>query len=209
MYNILCFGDSNTFGYIPGSNGRRYDRGIRWTGKLQTLLGDRFYIIEEGLGGRTTVWDDPIEEYKNGKSYLMPCLQSHQPLDMVVLMLGTNDAKARFSLPACDIAAGVENLIQCIQSSPAGRNGGPPDILLVCPVRIGRLTGWVDMLAGAKEKMAKLPAEYERIAFAYGIDFLDAGAVAAPSDLDGVHMDEDGHAQLAARICEVIDRKYR
>jgi lysophospholipase L1-like esterase len=68
MYNILCYGDSNTFGYIPGSGGQRYGRDIRWTGRLQHLLGERYYVIEEGLGGRTTVWDDPIEEHKNGKT---------------------------------------------------------------------------------------------------------------------------------------------
>ncbi|NLT98323.1 MAG: SGNH/GDSL hydrolase family protein [Christensenellaceae bacterium] len=208
MYTILCFGDYNTFGYITGSNGERYEREIRWTGRLQKLLGSDFYIIEEGLGGRTTVWDDPIEEDKNGAKYLMPCLQSHKPLDMVVLMLGTNDAKARFSLPVCDIAAGLENLVRRILGSKVGRGGGAPDVLLVCPVRIGRLTDWQDMLAGAKEKMERLPAECEKIASAYGIDFLDAGTIAKASDLDGVHLDEEGHAQLAAKLCEIIKRKY-
>jgi lysophospholipase L1-like esterase len=208
MYNILCYGDSNTFGYIPGSGGQRYDRDVRWTGRLQHLLGDRYYVIEEGLGGRTTVWDDPIEEHKNGKTYLLPCLQSHQPLDMVVLMLGTNDSKTRFSLPACDIAGGLENLVVSILGSQAGRNGKAPDILLVCPIRIGKLTDWTDMLDGAVDKMAKLPAECAKIAVSYGIDFLDAGSVASPNDLDGVHMDEHGHEKLARRIFEIINIKY-
>ena len=208
MINILCFGDSNTFGYIPGTDGKRYDYNTRWTGRLQTLLGDQFYIIEEGLGGRTTVWEDPIEEHKNGKAYLLPCLESHQPLDMVVLMLGTNDAKTRFSLPAVDIAAGMENLVLSILGLHAGREGKAPDILLICPIRIGNLTDWVDMLAGAPEKMAQLPVEYERIAASYGLDFLDAGSVATPNDLDGVHLDAEGHKKLAKKIFEIISKKY-
>jgi len=208
MFNILCYGDSNTFGYIPGTNGLRYDRSVRWTGRLQHLLGDRYHVIEEGLGGRTTVWDDPIEEHKNGRTYLLPCLESHQPLDMVVLMLGTNDAKTRFSLPACDIAAGMENLVVRILGSQTGREGKAPSILLVCPIRIGKLTDWADMLDGAADKLAQLPTEYQRIAKAYGLDYLDAGSITAPNDLDGVHLDENGHALLSAKICEIITEKY-
>lgn len=97
MKSILCYGDSNTYGLMPDSPDR-YPRDVRWTGILQKKLGEDYYVIEEGLSGRTTLWDDPIEEHKNGKKYLLPCLDSHKPVDLVILMLGTNDLKTRFSL---------------------------------------------------------------------------------------------------------------
>ena len=86
MKTILCYGDSNTWGYIPGT-GNRYPRQVRWTGVLQNLLGEKFHVIEEGLNGRTTVMDDPTRIAKNGLPYLRPCLDSHAPIDLVVLML--------------------------------------------------------------------------------------------------------------------------
>ena len=95
MKRILCFGDSNTWGWNP-ANKERFDENSRWTGILKNKLGENYDIIEEGLNGRTTVWDDPIEGYKNGKKHLPSCLESHRPLDIVVLMLGTNDLKSRF-----------------------------------------------------------------------------------------------------------------
>lgn len=204
MINILCYGDSNTYGYIPGFGGERYEKDVRWTGVLQNLLGSEYNVIEEGLGGRTTVWDDPIEEYKNGKNYLIPCLQSHKPLDLVIIMLGTNDSKVRFSVPACDIADGMENLVVKILNSSTGRNAKAPEILLVAPIRIGKLTEWTDMLSGAKQKMEQLPEKYLKIATKYRVAFLDAGSVAVPSELDGVHLDAQGHTLLARKIFEII-----
>ena len=103
---VLCYGDSNTWGYDPATQ-KRYPRNVRWAGVLRRALGNGYLVIEEGLNGRTTVWDDPIEGYKNGKEYLVPCLETHKPIDLVIIMLGTNDLKARFHVPACDIAAGA------------------------------------------------------------------------------------------------------
>ena len=94
---ILCYGDSNTWGYDP-VNACRYDRNIRWPGVLQKELGQAYYVKEEGLCGRTTVWDDPVEGHKNGLKQLTPILHSHCPLDLVVIMLGTNDLKMRYSV---------------------------------------------------------------------------------------------------------------
>ena len=109
MKTILCYGDSNTYG-LKSDLVSRYPRNVRWTGILQEKLGSEYYVIEEGLGGRTTVWDDPVEDYKNGKKYLLPCLDSHKPLDLVIIMLGTNDLKSRFSVTPFDIGASMENL---------------------------------------------------------------------------------------------------
>ncbi len=92
MKTILCYGDSNTYGYDPVSGGR-FDHNIRWPGVLRNDLGDGWWVIEEGCGGRTTVWEDPIERHKDGSAYLPACLHSHGPLDLIVIMLGTNDLK--------------------------------------------------------------------------------------------------------------------
>ncbi|MCW5845462.1 MAG: hypothetical protein KIT77_29690, partial [Caldilinea sp.] len=105
MKRILCFGDSNTWGYDPVSQDR-YARNARWPGVLRQQIGAGYEVIEEGLNGRTTVWNDPIEGYKNGRDYLIPCLETHRPLDLVIILLGTNDLKKRFSLSAYDIAQG-------------------------------------------------------------------------------------------------------
>jgi len=132
MKSVLCYGDSNTWG-ADASTGGRFPRDVRWTGVLQRELGAEYAVIEEGLGGRTTVWDDPIEGHKNGKTYLIPCLPSHRPRDLVVLMLGTNDLKHRFSLTAFDIAAGIGTLIDMILTSRCGPANGAPQVLLLTP----------------------------------------------------------------------------
>src|SRR3990172_7397939 len=119
MKAILCYGDSNTWGYDPTTQDR-FPRQVRWTGVLAQELGPEYYVIEEGLSGRTTVWDDPVEGlHKNGRTYLLPCLESHQPIDLILLMLGTNDLKMRFSVPAADIAASVGVLVDVIQNNTA------------------------------------------------------------------------------------------
>lgn len=93
---VLCFGDSNTWGYIPAS-GKRHPVGIRWTTLLQEKLGSDFEVIEEGLNSRTTDMNDPKHVGKNGLAYLRPCLETHDPIDLIILMLGTNDMKERFN----------------------------------------------------------------------------------------------------------------
>ena len=121
----MCFGDSNTWGYSP-TTGQRYPANVRWTGVLQAELGSDYHVIEEGLNGRTTVWEDPIEGDKVGKRHLPVLLQSHAPLDLVVVMLGTNDLKMRFSAHASDIAAGAGLLVDIIMASGAGKDGASP-----------------------------------------------------------------------------------
>src|SRR5512143_1112361 len=113
MQTILCFGDSNTWGYNP-ETAERYPPDVRWTGVLQQKLGAQYRVIEEGLNGRTTVWDDPVQPGRNGRIYLGPCLESHRPLDAVVLFLGLNDLKVRFSATAEDIAKGAGALVEII-----------------------------------------------------------------------------------------------
>ena len=209
MYEILCFGDSNTWGYVPGK-GERFPREVRWPGVLGRELGDGVLVIEEGQNGRTTVWDDPVEGHKNGLAYLVPCLESHRPLDLVVLMLGTNDLKARFSVPPFDIGWSIRSLLDAICRSGAGRSGKPPGALLVVPPPLGTLTEFAELFAGGPEKSRRLAPQYRAAAGAFGADFLDAADAAAVSDADGVHLDAGGHETLgkavAAKVREIRRR---
>ena len=202
MKSILCYGDSNTFGLMPDLM-NRYPRDVRWTGQLQKLLGDDYYVIEEGLGGRTTVWDDPIEEHKNGKTYLLPCLESHRPVDLVILMLGTNDLKERFHVSSFGIATAIENLLNAIDASKSGPDFDAPKVLLVCPVPI-RDVGNRDLRRMLEKGFAKsweLPEYCAEIAQRRNIAYLDPSNLVEVSDTDGIHYTKKGH-DVMARLME-------
>jgi lysophospholipase L1-like esterase len=211
MKTILCYGDSNTWGYSPATQDR-YGRDERWPGVLRNELGPGYLVIEEGLGGRTTIWDDPVEGiYKNGKTYLIPCLESHQPLDLVVVLLGTNDLKNRFSIEAFDIAQGAGVLVQIIQKSENGPNGNAPEVLLLAPPPVAKLarTDFVEMFAGAEKKAKKFSREYRRVAKELGCEFLDTADVIVSSKLDAIHLDVEEHRKLgqavAARVRKIFE----
>jgi lysophospholipase L1-like esterase len=207
MKRVLCYGDSNTWGCDPATD-NRFDDATRWTRILAKNLPADYEIIEEGLNGRTTVWNDPIEGYKNGAEYLVPCLESHRPFDLIVLMLGTNDLKKRFSLSAFDIAEGIGVLVRTIQHSGAGRNGGAPKILVMAPPPVGLLTVYEEMFEGAKEKSYKLAAQYQRIASETGCAFFDTASVIVSSNLDGIHFEATEHQKLgvalAAQVIQLV-----
>ena len=204
---ILCYGDSNTWGYNPATQGR-YARDERWTGVLRQELGEGYVVIAEGLNGRTTVWDDPIEEYRNGKEYLIPCLRSHMPVDLVVIMLGTNDLKARFSVPACDVAAGAGVLVDIVAQSDTGPSGGAPEVLLVAPPPFADLGEFAEMFGGGKEKSTRLSRHFRLVADERGCALLDAAGVIASSELDGIHLDRAEQRKLglaiAGRVREML-----
>ena len=203
MRRILCFGDSNTWGYDPATEDR-FDDQTRWTGVLQAALGADFTVIEEGLNGRTTVWNDPIEGYKNGHDYLVPCLETHRPLDLVVLMLGTNDLKRRFSLSAYDIAQGVAVLLRAISYSKAGRDGHAPRVLLLAPPPVARLTGFAEMFEGSEAKSLLLGQHYRTVAIEYNVAFLDTSTVIRSSDLDGIHFEAEEHTKLGRAVAHEV-----
>jgi lysophospholipase L1-like esterase len=203
MRVILCYGDSNTWGHNPLTEDR-FSIHERWTGILADQLGGDFRVIEEGLNGRTTVWDDPIEEFRNGKQYLMPCLLSQKPVDLVVLMLGTNDLKKRFSVSAQDIANSIGVLVEVIQRSEAGPNSSAPKILLIAPPVVGKLTGYAEMFEDAFEKSQKFGDYYRQIADLYSCEFLDAGQVISASDVDGIHLEAGEHMKLGNAVAALV-----
>jgi len=208
MKTILCFGDSNTWGWNPATLSR-YGRDERWTGVLRNQLGEDYLIIEDGQNGRTTVWDDPIEGHKNGAAYLPACLESHHPLDLVIIMLGSNDLKTRFSVPACDIAASAGVLVDIAQKSGFGPDDGPPQVLLMAPPPLARLSDFAEMFEGSVEKSRLLGPRYRQIAEEYGCHFLDTGQIIVSSDVDGVHLDPGEHEKLgkavAAKVRNIFD----
>ncbi len=208
MKTILCFGDSNTWGARPLTrldDIARYGPDMRWGSVLRAALGEGFWVVEEGLNGRTTVWADPVEgEYKSGKSYLPACLESHAPLDLVAIMLGTNDLKHRFGLSAWDIAAGAGVLVRMVQASPFGPNGTAPRVLLICPPPVAKLTLFAEMFAGAPEKSREMARCYSAIAGQCRCDFLDAGQHVVSSDVDGIHLDPDQQQKLGRVVAERV-----
>jgi lysophospholipase L1-like esterase len=203
MKTVLCYGDSNTWGWNPATQ-ERYARNQRWPGVFRQELGEGYLVIEEGLNGRTTVWDDPIEGYKNGKEYLIPCLETHQPIDLVIVMLGTNDLKARFSVPACDIASGAGVLADIVLKSETGPGNSPPKVLLVAPPPLGKLTEFAGMFEGAELKSKQLSERYRLVAEEQGCAFLDAAEVIVSSDIDGVHLDSGEHHKLGQAIAGLV-----
>lgn len=211
MKNILCFGDSNTWGFIPESITesfpRRHPHDVRWTGVLARELGEGFWVIEEGQNGRTTVHDDPFAQVRNAKAVLPAILESHKPLDLVVLMLGTNDLKNVFGVSPSEIAVGAKILAQSILTSDAGLAAKPPRLLLMCPPTVGQLSHLPDLeakLSNAQARSQQLPKHYEAVAAALGCAYLNTQEIITPSPVDGIHLDAAAHQKLGQAVAAKI-----
>ncbi len=199
MKRILCYGDSNTWGHDPITK-ERFDDKTRWTRVLGQTLGPDYEVIEEGLNGRTTVWDDPLEGYKNGREYLVPCLETHRPMDLVIIMLGTNDLKKRFSVSAGDIAQGVGVLVSIVQGSTAGRQGKAPSILILVPPPTTTLTEYAEAFDDAENKSRKFAASYKLMAQEMGCAYLDTSTIVEVSPVDGIHFEASEHRKLGNAV---------
>ena len=199
---VLCYGDSNTWGSDPETGGR-FGHDVRWPGVLRRALGEGYWVVEEGLGGRTTVRDDPIEgAHKNGRTYLRACLESQKPIDLMTVMLGTNDLKARFAASASDIAQGAASLAEEALRSGCGPEGGAPVVVLISPPAVGKLTDMAEMFEGSEEKSRRFPVHYRRFAEQSGLAFLDASEVVISSDLDGIHLEAGEHRKLGEAVAD-------
>ena len=206
--HIVCFGDSNTHGYKAANNGR-YNESERWTCLLQEKLGADYLGLEEGRSGRTTCFDDAIHEGLSGLDYIYPCLMSHEPVDLLIIMLGTNDTKERFGVsPAC-IGLGMKRLIAKAQATTDAWKDGKPHILVVTPRAIDREYESTEvgetMGRGCAEKSAGLAKEYRKIAELMGCAFFDANTVVMENNhYDYMHLTEEGHVQLSDALAALV-----
>ncbi len=207
MKTILCFGDSNTHGYDSATQGR-FDENTRWTCLLSRHLGDGFRVMEEGLSGRTTVLNDPLTEGLSGFEAITPCLMTHEPVDLLVVMLGTNDTKERFGFTAQNIADGLRRLIIKALQTPAWRE--KPGILVVAPPPIDKRYEKTEVHAvmgkGCAEKSEVLAELFHKVAVEQGCGFLDAGTIEGVkmASCDYMHLDRESHRLLAGKLAESI-----
>ena len=205
MKHILCFGDSNLFGTNP--SGGRWPLEQRWTGLLSHALGPEYRIIEEGLGGRTTVFDDPLEEQRNGSKQLPTLLHSHRPLDLVIISLGTNDCKTLFHANAIIIAKALEKLALMVKNYPYGEHYPIPQVMVISPIHCGEnveSSPFASFDTASYLVSKSLSPAIQAMAEKNNLLFLDASLVAQSSPIDQLHMDEEGHAALAKAILPLL-----
>jgi len=203
LKRILCFGNSNTWGYIPGS-GKRYNYDKRWTGIIAHELGKGYQIVEEGLNGRTIAFEDPNRPGRNGIMYLGPCLETHRPLNMVILFLGTNDLKDYYQSSVHDIAVNMEKMIQLVNNALFGYDGMTPEVLLISNPLISENVLPYSSFQRASKKSMRLILEYQKTAINNHCYFLDISSTVKVSPIDGVHLDEENHNILAELLLKKI-----
>ena len=206
MKTILCYGDSNTYGFDPKTGGR-YAYTERWPGILQQTLGrDGYYVIEEGLNSRTTVCEDCCyDDNKSGLALLPAIMKSHFPLDLLIVMLGSNDMKQRFHMEPAEIARGAALLMQTAKQVCASKNM-KTEILLIAPPLITedlrKGACYCEFGERALRVSAELSAWYARIAESHGVHFFDAAPLVRSSSIDGLHLTPQAHAVLAEQIAQ-------
>ena len=210
MKTILCFGDSNTWGFTPGT-GDRYSYEDRWTSMLQKSLGDGYLVVNEGYNGRTTAFDDPFAPSRNGLAVLPLVLETYRPIDLLVIMLGTNDTKNVFSKPVSSIVRGMQTLLEASKGKGAGPGGADPKILLIAPVIItpgdpARATFDPREFSEGPAKTRELPKEYAALAKKLGCYFLDSSTVAFPRPIDGLHFTKEAHRAFGDWISQEVPK---
>ncbi len=198
---ILCFGDSLTWGYNPETK-TRFSEDQRWTGILADKLGDGFVVIEEGQNGRTIATDDPAEGEKNGIKYIIPCIESQSPVDLLILMLGSNDLKRKYSYASIDIAGEMQLFLEKVIAYNHFRMEDRMEILLVSPPLIGEniRNSWLGDCFDYErsyEVSRELSEWYSKLAHIYHCRFMDAAEYAVVSPVDSAHLDTENHRKLA------------
>jgi lysophospholipase L1-like esterase len=201
--SLLCYGDSNTWGYQPLS-GARLERSQRWPTLLASSLGEGYHVIAEGLNGRTTAWNEPFRPGRNGSEALLPILESHAPSSLLIIMLGTNDLKHHLNVSAYESARGLSTLIKIAQKSEAGIDAKPPVVLVLAPPVFGALS---ELMAhhfeGGQDQSRHLPRHYRQVCTDLGCHFFDTNAVVG-AGADGIHLDAAGHRLLAEAVAPLV-----
>ncbi len=213
---ILCYGDSNTWGTVgrweeSDVPSQRYDPAHRWPCVLQEELGDGFQVIPEGLGGRTTIYSPPGEAWKNGETYLKPCLHSHRPLDLVIIMLGTNDLQICKEMDSEKLPVGISRLADMVLENRRVGRDGAPELLIIAPVEVrpsdpkGRVLVYPKFRCEIGRALSlEFPRVYEQVARDKNCYFLNAQEFAQPGPADGVHFDPESQVRLGRGVAEYI-----
>lgn len=210
--SILCYGDSNTWGYVPAGDGARFASHVRWPGALSKLLRTEYRITEEGLCGRTTCLDDPLslDIELNGLKMIGAVLSTHKPLDFVIILLGTNDLKCRYSFPACDIAEGVELLARAASRPEFGHNGRGPDVLAICPPSIWEVeANFGAIFRGGREKSQELRHAFRQMSARANLPVLYAEDFIHSDPADGIHLSAESHGILGQEVAKWILERER
>jgi lysophospholipase L1-like esterase len=200
---IICYGDSNTWGNVPDSD-LRYPRSVRWPSVLQKLLDENYEVISEGLCGRS-LKSEIAKPEKNGITYILPCVLSHDPIDWITIMLGTNDVKDKYKLSAEDIADNLKETISIIKNADID-SLDKLKILIICPPEIipSEQHGVDENFKEGIENFKKLPDLYKKVASETGSYFLNANDYIKSSKIDGYHLDADAHLKLAEVVANKI-----
>lgn len=206
---ILCYGDSNTYGYDPDSDWGRYPETVRWVEKLGILLGDGYEVANEGLNGRTTAYDWLEGSLRNGLTAFTPCLERQNPVDVLIFMLGTNDCSSDLSLPVEKIVEGLEKLVLKAKKEAKTADGKEPVFVLIVPAAIGEnYVGTVfahQLDGGSVIKSRALSEPYRALSEKYGTLFLDASDLeVSPRDCE--HLTVESHRLLAERVFELLKK---
>ena len=209
---VLCFGDSNTHGSLPMpdlATSGRFDHAARWPSVMGAVLGAGWEVINEGHPGRTTVHDDPTEgEHRNGVRVLPALLESHKPLDLVIIKLGTNDLKGCFSVNAADIAFSLERLVRIIRNAGAGPDAAAPAILVVAPPPILEVGCLAEMFEGGAAKSQRLASVIEAMTRRAEVGFFDAGRVIEVSIVDGIHYEAGAQVALGQAMAAAVIAQF-
>lgn len=208
MKHILFFGDSNTWGFNPLNSGR-YPADVRYTGLLRSMLPEGMEVIESGLNGRTTAYDDGYDGWSSGSKYLPAILKTHDPLDLVVLMLGTNDLKARLGLALDDVVKGMRRLINIVHSPGMWNLRAAPRVLVVAPMLLNEQTlltsPFGDVFNARSAQLSReLGPAYEKLCADHNCCCFDAGQLGPVTSSDGVHLSPADHRRLAEMLARII-----
>ena len=204
MKTVLCYGDSLSWGIVPGTR-QRLPYLQRWTGVMHNHLGEGYRVIEECLNGRTTAFEDPVRPKRHGHAFLRPLLESHAPLDLVIVMLGTNDLQDIHEVSVADSARGLSTVVKVIRSHAVEPDHEAPPVLIVIPPLIRQPVGQMAVkFAGAPEKSVALVAAYAEVARECDYPVFDASQHVFASPVDGVHLDAHAHLTLGVRLAECV-----
>lgn len=189
------------------SDARRFQISSRWPSIMAKALGEGWHVLAEGHPGRTSVHDDPIEgAHKNARRTLLAVLESHRPINLVIIMLGTNDLKSRFQVNALEIALGVEKLVHTVRTSSCGVDQGAPDVLVVAPPPLNNAGILMDFFEGGLEKSVDFAQAFAAMGERVGVPVWNAGSACSMSQVDGIHLDEDGHTELGLALATEVKK---